>query len=136
MTDLIADKKLRDSIVLEKYVGNGVGMETLTDIIEELSKPGRDPRSMLVTFEFDKSIKSIDDVEEGMLLPGIVSNVTDFGCFVDLGIKTKGLIHVSQLADKFVKDPSTVVSVNQQLTVRVIGVDYERSRISLSLKGL
>ena len=136
VTDLIADKKLRDSIVLERYVGNGVGMETLTDIIEELSKPGRDPRSMLVTFEFDKSIKSIDDVEEGMLLPGIVSNVTDFGCFVDLGIKTKGLIHVSQLADKFVKDPSTVVSVNQQLTVRVIGVDYERSRISLSLKGL
>lgn len=133
--ELIVNRQLRESISIDNYISNNVGIETLTDIMNELDKPGRDPRAQFQSFEFEKNIKSIDDVKEGMILPGIVSNVTNFGCFVDLGIKTKGLIHVSQLADKFVKDPSTVVSVNQQLLVRVIGVDYERNRISLSLKS-
>ncbi|MBQ1185260.1 MAG: S1 RNA-binding domain-containing protein, partial [Muribaculaceae bacterium] len=123
-------------IDIKRYVGGDVGMETLTDIMAELERPGRDPRGVLEDFDFDASIRSIDDLKEGMVLKGIVTNITAFGCFVDLGIKTKGLIHLSQMADRYIKDPNEVVSVGQNLTVKVIGVDHERSRISLSLKGL
>jgi len=111
-------------------------METLADIMKELEKPGRDPRQQLAKFTFEDSISDIEDVKEGMLLPGIIANVTNFGCFVDLGIKTKGLVHVSQLSERRVNDPKQVVRVQQYVTVKVIGVDLERKRISLSMKGV
>ena len=136
VSDLMKDSAMRQGIDIKRYVGGDVGMETLTDIMAELERPGRDPRGVLEDFDFDASIRSIDDLKEGMVLKGIVTNITAFGCFVDLGIKTKGLIHLSQMADRYIKDPNEVVSVGQNLTVKVIGVDHERSRISLSLKGL
>ena len=136
VSDLMKDSAMRQGIDIKRYVGGEVGMETLTDIMAELERPGRDPRGVLEDFDFDASIRSIDDLKEGMVLKGIVTNITAFGCFVDLGIKTKGLIHLSQMADRYIKDPNEVVSVGQNLTVKVIGVDHERSRISLSLKGM
>lgn len=136
VSDLIANRELRSPISLEKYVTDTVGLPTLTDILQELEKPGRDPRQKIQVFEFDKNVRTIDDVQEGMELPGIVTNITNFGCFVDLGIKEKGLIHVSQLADRFVSDPTTVVSIHQHVRVRVIGVDRERKRIALTMKGM
>lgn len=136
VSDLIANQELRSRISPEKYVTDTVGLPTLTDILQELEKPGRDPRQKIQVFEFDKNVRTIDDVQEGMELPGIVTNITNFGCFVDLGIKEKGLIHVSQLADRFVSDPTTVVSIHQHVRVRVIGVDRERKRIALTMKGM
>ena len=136
VSDLIANRELRSPISPEKYVTDTVGLPTLTDILQELEKPGRDPRQKIQVFEFDKNVRTIDDVQEGMELPGIVTNITNFGCFVDLGIKEKGLIHVSQLADRFVSDPTTVVSIHQHVRVRVIGVDRERKRIALTMKGM
>lgn len=136
VSDLIANRELRSRISPEKYVTDTVGLPTLTDILQELEKPGRDPRQKIQVFEFDKNVRTIDDVQEGMELPGIVTNITNFGCFVDLGIKEKGLIHVSQLADRFVNDPTTVVSIHQHVRVRVIGVDRERKRIALTMKGM
>lgn len=136
VSDLIANRELRSRISPEKYVTDTVGLPTLTDILQELEKPGRDPRQKIQVFEFDKNVRTIDDVQEGMELPGIVTNITNFGCFVDLGIKEKGLIHVSQLADRFVSDPTTVVSIHQHVRVRVIGVDRERKRIALTIKGM
>lgn len=136
VSDLIANRELRSRISPEKYVTDTVGLPTLTDILQELEKPGRDPRQKIQVFEFDKNVRTIDDVQEGMILPGIVTNITNFGCFVDLGIKEKGLIHVSQLADRFVSDPTTVVSIHQHVRVRVIGVDRERKRIALTMKGM
>lgn len=136
VSDLIANRELRSRISPEKYVTETVGLPTLTDILQELEKPGRDPRQKIQVFEFDKNVRTIDDVQEGMELPGIVTNITNFGCFVDLGIKEKGLIHVSQLADRFVSDPTTVVSIHQHVRVRVIGVDRERKRIALTMKGM
>ena len=136
VSDLIANRELRSRISPEKYVTDTVGLPTLTDILQELEKPGRDPRQKIQVFEFDKNVRTIDDVQEGMELPGIVTNITNFGCFVDLGIKEKGLIHVSQLADRFVSDPTTVVSIHQHVRVRVIGVDRERTRIALTMKGM
>lgn len=136
VSDLIANRELRSPISPEKYVTDTVGLPTLTDILQELEKPGRDPRQKIQVFEFDKNVRTIDDVQEGMELPGIVTNITNFGCFVDLGIKEKGLIHVSQLADRFVSDPTTVVSIHQHVRVRVIGVDRERKRIALTMKGI
>ena len=136
VSDLIANRELRSRISPEKYVTDTVGLPTLTDILQELEKPGRDPRQKIQVFEFDKNVRTIDDVQEGMELPGIVTNITNFGCFVDLGIKEKGLIHVSQLADRFVSDPTTVVSIHQHVRVRVIGVDRERKRIALTMKGM
>lgn len=136
VNDLIANRELRSRISPEKYVTDTVGLPTLTDILQELEKPGRDPRQKIQVFEFDKNVRTIDDVQEGMELPGIVTNITNFGCFVDLGIKEKGLIHVSQLADRFVSDPTTVVSIHQHVRVRVIGVDRERKRIALTMKGM
>lgn len=136
VSDLIANRELRSRISPEKYVTDTVGLPTLTDILQELEKPGRDPRQKIQVFEFDKNVRTIDDVQEGMELPGIVTNITNFACFVDLGIKEKGLIHVSQLADRFVSDPTTVVSIHQHVRVRVIGVDRERKRIALTMKGM
>ena len=136
VSDLIANRELRSRISPEKYVTDTVGLPTLTDILQELEKPGRDPRQKIQVFEFNKNVRTIDDVQEGMVLPGIVTNITNFGCFVDLGIKEKGLIHVSQLADRFVSDPTTVVSIHQHVRVRVIGVDRERKRIALTMKGM
>lgn len=121
---------------LDRYVSTDVGMQTLTDIIAELSKKGRDPRGEIGVFEFAGDIHSIEDLKEGMVLPGIVTNVTAFGAFVDIGIYENGLLHVSQMSDRRVSDPSAIVRVHQQLKVRIIGIDPERKRISLSLKGV
>ena len=134
--ELIDSEEKRKSIMLEKYCNEEVGMPTLTDIMQELSKPGRDPRGENEEFCFDATLRSIDDLEVGMQLPGIVCNITNFGCFVDLGIKTQGLVHISQLADHRVSDPMQVVHLQQKVTVRVIDIDYERKRIALSMKGI
>ena len=133
--DLIAQKELRDKIVWEKYVTAAIGMPTLTDIKAELEKPGRDPRQAIKVFEFDRTVKTIADLREGMVLPGIVTNITKFGCFIDIGIKENGLAHISELADRFISDPSEVVSMHQHVLARVLSVDHERRRIQLSLKG-
>ena len=136
VADLIKDKELRSKINIEKYVTDTVGLPTLNDIMKELDKPGRDPRQQIQVFEFDKDVKTLDDLREGMELPGIVTNITNFGCFVDIGIKENGLVHISQLADKFVSDPTTVVSIHQHVRVRVLGIDHERKRVQLTMKGI
>lgn len=136
VADLIKDKELRAKIDIKKYVTDTVGLPTLNDIMKELDKPGRDPRQQIQVFEFDKDVKTIDDLREGMELPGIVTNITNFGCFVDIGIKENGLVHISQLADKFVSDPTTVVSIHQHVRVRVLGIDHERKRVQLTMKGI
>ena len=132
----IADATVREKIDLKRYVAGDVGMPTLTDMMTEIAKRGRDPRGSIHVFEFSQEIHSIDDVRVGMILPCIVTNVTAFGAFVDIGIHEHGLIHVSQLGDKYVSDPSKVVKVHQQLEARVISVDLDRGRIGLSLKGM
>ena len=131
--DLIKNKEIRSQIDIQKYVTDKVGLPTLTDIMEELEKPGRDPRQAIKVFEFDKNVKTIDDLKEGMVLPGIVTNITNFGCFVDVGIKENGLVHVSQLCRQFVSDPTTVVSIHQHVQVKVIGIDWGRKRISMTM---
>lgn len=136
VADLIKNKELRSQIDIKNYVTDTVGLPTLTDILQELDKPGRDPRQKIQVFEFDKNVKTIDDLREGMELPGIINNITNFGCFVDIGIKENGLVHISQLADKFVSDPTTVVSMHQHVRVRVLSIDHERKRIQLTMKGL
>lgn len=130
------NKELRSQIDIKNYVTDTVGLPTLTDILQELDKPGRDPRQKIQVFEFDKNVQTIDDLREGMELPGIINNITNFGCFVDIGIKENGLVHISQLADKFVSDPTTVVSMHQHVRVRVLSIDHERKRIQLTMKGL
>ncbi len=129
--ELIADKALRQRIDLKRYVTDTTGMPTLQDIMQELDKPGRDPRGPIECFEFDPNIHSLDDLREGMELPGIVNNITNFGAFVDIGIKENGLIHRSQLADRFVADPNEVVTIHQHVRVQVVGIDRERKRIQL-----
>ena len=136
IAELIKNKEIQKQIKPKRYVSDTVGLPTLNDILAELEKPGRDPRMALETFEFDASIKSIDDLQEGMILPGIVTNVTQFGAFVDIGIHQDGLVHISQLANKFVTDPSTVVKLQQHVTVKVIGIDHQRHRISLSMRDV
>lgn len=136
VADLIKNKELRSPIDIKNYVTDTVGLPTLTDILQELDKPGRDPRQKIQVFEFDKNVQTIDDLREGMELPGIINNITNFGCFVDIGIKENGLVHISQLADKFVSDPTTVVSMHQHVRVRVLSIDHERKRIQLTMKGL
>ena len=136
VADLIKNKELRSQIDIKNYVTDTVGLPTLTDILQELDKPGRDPRQKIQDFEFDKNVQTIDDLREGMELPGIINNITNFGCFVDIGVKENGLVHISQLADKFVSDPTTVVSMHQHVRVRVLSIDHERKRIQLTMKGL
>ena len=136
VADLIKDKELRSKIDLKKYVTDTVGLPTLTDILQELDKPGRDPRQKIQVFEFDKNVRTLDDLQEGMELPGIVTNITNFGCFVDIGIKENGLVHVSQLADRFVSNPADVVRIHQHVRVKVMSIDHERKRIQFTMKGL
>lgn len=136
VNDLMKDKELRSKIDLKKYITDTVGLPTLTDILQELDKPGRDPRQKIQVFEFDKNVRTLDDLQEGMELPGIVTNITNFGCFVDIGIKENGLVHVSQLADRFVSDPTEVVRIHQHIRVKVLSIDRERKRIQLTMKGL
>ena len=131
--ELIKCKETRSKIDLKKYVTDKVGLPTLTDILAELEKPGRDPRQAIKVFEFDKNVKTIDDLKEGMTLPGIVTNITNFGCFVDVGIKENGLVHISQICREFVSDPTTVVSIHQHVQVKVVSIDRERKRIGMSM---
>ena len=133
--DLIKDAALRRRIDLNRYVSETIGLPTLADILEELSKPGRDPRDPFETFAFAEGIADIKDLRTGMTLPGIVTNVTRFGAFVDIGVHQDGLVHISQLADRFVKDPAEIVKVNQKVGVTVLEVDLERRRIALSMKS-
>ncbi len=132
--ELIDNKDLKKSLSLDKYISDKIGLPTLNDIIEELDKPGRDPRKGIKVFEFDPNIRTIEDLREGMRLPGIVTNITNFGCFVDVGIKENGLVHISELADRFVSDPSEVVSLHQHVEVKVLSVDLARKRVQLSMK--
>jgi len=134
--NLLSDNEKRKQIDINRYVSDSVGLPTLQDIMAELEKPGRDPRKPLTQFAFDPTVHELSDLRPGMILPGIVSNITNFGAFVDVGVHTKGLVHVSQLADKFVKDPTSVVSLHQHVMVRVQEVDLQRDRISLSMKGV
>ena len=134
--DLINDKEKRDAIDIRHYVTTETGLPTLTDIMRELEKPGRDPREQIEEFEFDPNIQTIEDLQEGMELPGIVTNITNFGAFVDIGVHQDGLVHISQLSDKYVSDPTKVVRLHQHVRVRVIGIDLRRNRISLSMKGM
>jgi protein Tex len=133
LAELIEKKELRKSINIQKYVTAKVGIPTLKDILEELEKPGRDPRETIEQFEFG-NVNSIEDLREGMELPGIVTNITAFGCFVDIGVHQDGLVHVSQLANKFVKDPNEIVKVHQKVKVRVVEIESSRKRIALSMK--
>ena len=133
ISDLIGNKAVLEKIELKKYCSNSVGMLTLRDIISELEKPGLDPRETAKVFTFNQNIKSINDLKEGQLLPGIVNNITNFGCFVDIGIKESGLVHVSNLADKYVSDVNEIVSLHQHVIVKVLEVDIARKRIQLSM---
>lgn len=136
VAQLMADAAKRKAVDIKKYVTDTVGMPTLTDIMAELEKPGRDPREQIEEFEFDKNVTSVDDLVAGMVLPGIVTNITNFGAFVDVGVHQDGLVHVSQLADRYVTDPTQVVKLHQHVKVRVVEVDRKRNRISLSMKKL
>jgi uncharacterized protein len=134
--DLVRNEELVSKIDLSKYVTSEIGLPTLNDIKNELLKPGRDPRKPIKVFEFAEGIFSIGDLKEGMVLPGIVNNITNFGAFVDVGVKQSGLIHVSELADRFISDPNEIVKLHQHIKVRVKEVDVARNRIQLSLKGV
>ena len=136
VAELMSSKELRAKIDINHYVTDKVGLPTLQDIMQELDKPGRDPRQQLTVFEFSKDVKELEDVQVGMVLPGIITNITQFGCFVDVGVHTKGLVHISELADHFVKDPSEEVQLHQHVNVRVIGIDLQRGRMQLSMKGM
>jgi protein Tex len=135
VADLMQDSEMRGKIDIQRYVSDTVGVPTLTDILAELAKPGRDPRRSFKAFAFDENVSEIKDLEPGMQLPGIVTNVTKFGAFVDIGVHQDGLVHISELADRFIRDPNEVVKVQQQVRVTVLEVDLERKRIGLSMRG-
>ncbi len=132
--ELISDRNKRSQINIQRYVTDTVGIPTLTDIMNELEKPGRDPREQIEEFEFDPNVTSIDDLTEGMVLPGIITNITNFGAFVDIGVHQDGLVHISQLANKFVRDPNEVVHLHQHVRVMVKEIDHRRNRIALTMK--
>jgi len=134
INDLLTNSEIRNKINLNKYVTEEIGLPTLTDIINELARPGLDPREKYEAFSFAEGIHEIKDLVVGMTLPGIVTNVTNFGAFVDIGVHQDGLVHISQISDKFVKDPNEVVKVQQKVMVRVVEVDIPRKRIALSMK--
>ncbi len=134
--DLMQQENIRKQIKIDQYLSPSVGLPTLSDILKELAKPGRDPRAEFAVFAFAEGVNRLDDLQEGMKLPGIVTNVTKFGAFVDIGVHQDGLVHVSQLADRYVKDPAEIVTVRQQVMVRVLEIDIQRKRIALSLKGV
>ena len=133
---LMQNKELREKIDINRYVSTDCGLPTLQDIMKELDKPGLDPRARFEVFEFDKNVTRIEDLQEGMVLPGIVTNITAFGAFVDVGVHQDGLVHVSQMANRRVNDPSEVVHLHQHVKVKVLEVDLRRHRISLSMKGV
>jgi uncharacterized protein len=133
LQELVSNPAKVNAIDINKYVSDAVGIPTLKDIIQELLKPGRDPRESAKEFEFSMEISTIEDVKEEMELPGIVTNITNFGAFVDIGIKQNGLIHISNMADHFIKSPTEVLKLHQNVKVRVIGVDLQRGRIQLKL---
>lgn len=134
--DLMTSSELRKRLILKDYVTEKTGLLTLQDIMKELEKPSRDPREQLIAFEFDPNVKKVEDLHEGMVLPGIVTNITAFGCFVDVGVKQDGLVHISQLANQYVSDPNQVVKLQQHVQVRVMEVDIARKRVALSMKGV
>lgn len=136
LSDLIKDKSKRSQININKYINKEIGIPTLTDILNELEKPGRDPREQIETFDFDKNIKDISDLNIGIELPGIITNITKFGAFVDIGVHQDGLVHISQLANKYVSDPTQVVKLHQHVKVKVLEIDRIRNRISLTMKDL
>jgi uncharacterized protein len=136
LNELVEKEELRKKIRLDEYVTEQIGIPTLQDIINELAKPGRDPRKKFDFFEFDKNVHSIKDLKPGMVLPGIITNITAFGAFVDVGVHQDGLVHISQLANQFVSNPNDVVKLNQKVTVKVLEVDAERKRVSLSMKDV
>ena len=132
--ELIEEKSKRELVDIRNYITEEVGLPTLNDIMHELEKPGRDPREAIEVFEFDPNVKEIDDLAEGMILPGIVTNITNFGVFVDVGVHQDGLVHISQLTNKFVKNPNEVVQLHQHVKVMVKEVDFRRKRISLTMR--
>ena len=134
VSELIKSNEYRDKIDLKRYISGNIGLPTLQDILQELSKPGRDPRTIIQVFEFSREVFKIEDVKQGMVLPGIVTNITNFGCFVDIGVKQDGLVHISELADRYIKDPNEIVKLNQHVKVKVLNVDAVRKRIQLSMK--
>jgi uncharacterized protein len=135
VTDLISQGELRKKVVKKKYVSEKVGEFTIDDILKELEKPGRDPRNQIEEFRFEETVKTMEDLKQGMTIPGIVTNITAFGVFVDIGVKQDGLIHISQLSNTYVSDPNQVVKLQQKVMVTVMEVDISRKRISLSMKG-
>jgi uncharacterized protein len=134
VTHMMKKTDLRHQIDLTRYVTATVGIPTLNDILDELAKPGRDPRETFEAFSFTEGIEKIDDLRKGMQLPGIVTNITAFGAFIDIGVHQDGLVHISQMADRFVKNPADIVKVQQKVTVTVLDIDMDRNRISLSMK--
>jgi uncharacterized protein len=134
VAEMIKDNSFRIKVRLQNYVSKTVGLPTLNDIMQELAKPGRDPRKQFEIFSFAEGINKIEDLEVGMKLPGIVTNVTNFGAFVDIGVHQDGLVHISQLSDHYVKDPSDIVKVQQKVTVTVLDIDLAKKRISLSTR--
>ena len=136
VAELMGDGNRRKQIDLNRYVSESVGLPTLRDIMQELEKPGRDPRGKVEAFEFDPNVKTADDLREGMELPGIVTNITNFGAFVDIGVHNDGLVHISQLSDHFIHDPNEAVHLHQHVRVRVVEVDHRRHRVSLSMRGV
>jgi len=136
VADLIGNNELIAKINPKDYIENSFGIETINDIISELEKPGRDPRKTFEVFEFNKDIRTMNDLKVGMQLVGIVTNITAFGCFVDIGVHQDGLVHISQMSNQFIKDPNDIVKLNQKVKVTVTEVDIERKRISLSMKNV
>lgn len=136
IAELITNKELRKKINVSDYITPTIGIPTLNDIMQELDKPGRDPRSTIKVFEFDRNVRTINDLREGMILPGIVGNITNFGAFIDLGIKENGLVHLSQMAERFISDPTEVVSIHQYVNVKVMSVDLDRKRVQLTMIGV
>jgi uncharacterized protein len=135
VADLIADGEIRKRIDLSRYLSDSLGMPTLRDIMAELAKPGRDPRERFEAFNFAEGIETLDDVKPGMALPGIVTNITAFGAFVDIGVHQDGLVHISQISKRFVKNPADVLKLHQKVTVKILEVDCHRKRISMSMKN-
>jgi uncharacterized protein len=136
LSELIDSKEKQAQIQLERYITPTIGLPTLNDILEELQKPGRDPRGEKKIIIYNENITSIEDLNEGMIVTGVVSNITNFGCFIDLGIKQKGLLHISEISNKYISSPSEVLNLQQQVTVKVINIDLSRGRISLTMKGV
>jgi uncharacterized protein len=134
--ELVRDNAKRGSIDINRYVSGDVGLPTLSDIMQELAKPGRDPREEAKSFEFSSEVSALEDVKPGMILPGIVTNITAFGAFVDIGVHQDGLVHISQMGDRYCADPTKVVKLRQNVMVKVLEVDMDRQRISLTMKGV